>query len=134
MALITRLCRLYASSVRRKLKVSPMLSNRVLSQLETNTRRDMTNLGKKQTDFCPRTMKLNLKTNGSRVNQSQCWRIRNVNYFGILQSRQIRKQNTEGQALQLLLKERENTKSSTYCSSRSNIEVEELKKITKHKT
>ena len=47
MALITRTCPHYAGSAKRKLKVSHILSVRVLSYLETNTGRDTTNLEKK---------------------------------------------------------------------------------------
>ena len=70
-------------------------------------------LGKKYTGFCARNMRLNVKTNASRINQSQCWKMKKVKYFGTLQSKQIKQENTEDQILQSLIKRRENAKSST---------------------
>ena len=46
---------------------------------------------KKHAGSCAKNLKLNMKTNGSRINQSQCWRMKNIKYFMNLQSRQIRK-------------------------------------------
>ena len=48
-------------------------------------------LGKKYTGSCARNLRLNVKTNGSQINQHQCWKITNLKYFGTLQSKQIRK-------------------------------------------
>ena len=113
MALITRTSPRYAGSPKRKLKVSPILSVFVLPQLETNTERDTTNLGKNYTGCYAKNLGLNVKINDSRINQSQYWKIANVKYFGTLQSKQIRKQETEGQILWSLIKKGENAKSST---------------------
>ena len=49
----------------------------VLSQLETNTERDTTNLEKNYTGSCA-NLRLNVKTNGSCINQSQCWKMTHI--------------------------------------------------------
>ena len=112
MELITRTNLLYADSARRKSKVPIMFSVRVLSQLKINTGRDTKNLGKKCTSSCASNLKLNVKINFSRTNQSRCWRMTKIKYFRTLESRQIRKQNTQGQILKSFIKRRENAKSS----------------------
>ena len=48
-------------------------------------------LGKKYTGSCTRNLRLIVKTHGSHINQSQCWKMTNLKYFGALQSKQIRK-------------------------------------------
>ena len=48
-------------------------------------------IGKKYTGSYTRNLRLNVKTNGSRINQNQWWKMTNAKYFGTLQSKQIKK-------------------------------------------
>ena len=49
--------------------------------------------GKKSSGFSAGNLRLNVKKNGSYINQNQYWRIANVKYFETLESSQIRKKN-----------------------------------------
>ena len=120
------LCRLFKENVQ---SVTHVVSScPVPARNQYRKRHDKT--GKKYVGSCARNLKLNVKINGSRINQSQCWRMRNVKCFRTLQSRQIKKLEQRRPGIAVVDKEkRECTVINTAAPGDQNIKVKGLEKI-----
>ena len=76
-------------------------------------------------------MKLNVKTNGYHINQSQCWRKRNENYFPIQTIKEIEHRRP---GITVIDKEKRECKTiNIVVTGYQYMKVEELEKITKYK-
>ena len=122
------LCRLFKENVE---SVTHVSSCPVPARNQYRKRHDKT--GKKYAGSCARNLKLNVKINGSRINQSQSWRMRNVKCFRTLQPRQIKKLEQRRPGIAVVDKEkRECTVINTAAPGDQNIKVKGLEKITKY--
>ena len=74
-----------------------------------------------------------MKTNGSGINQSQCWKMTNVKYLRTLQSKQIKEIEHQRPDIVVIDKEKRECKIIDLAvPGDQNIKVKELEKITKY--